>query len=230
MSEKSLREAQAAAVKLHDCPVRWSETDVPEALHDELHQVWVDRLEGVSHLWTMPLGYRYDPLEFLIYHIRDNDDEEFLRESCAAVAPVIDGVRAKYLADTRGLRGLRVATRLEHRKHFPARRLTRAETDAVSLDGVSRFYRGVTPELLTEVLWEALDGRLVRLIGERHLKFFVWCATEVGSSLGSPTSSVCFDIDLSTPMAHAYPFPEAEVPLERRRASSDILQGFVDPR
>lgn len=145
-----------------------------------------------------------------------NDVRELTKQH-DETAEVIDAAREEYRSLTRRFFMMRVATEGEWGKHYTSkgddRKTIIKRTSAAKKEDGSLFYPEVTPKMLLRVLWDMLEDRWRELLGTNHVRLWVDVMERIGASAGQETELVCFDIDLSTPLAHAFPVLKADMPV-----------------
>jgi len=63
------------------------------------------------------------------------------------------------------------------------------------------------------------------MVDKIHIKYYIDTMGIIGCTHGKETSYICYDIDLSTPIAHAYPISAADFPKDVELLYIDNLQG-----
>jgi hypothetical protein len=104
--------------------------------------------------------------------------------------------------------------------HFPAVRDTTQTIRHRTVNSDSVFFSTWPVTRLEPLLFDALAARFEDLQGLHHARIGTCVDTVVGASDGLDTNCLTFDVDLSTPQAHAFPV----LPLEARKE-----QFFVPP-
>lgn len=194
-------------------------------VEEELQHLWWNRVENESD--TNDRTLQDHPLESMLAILEGAELEDHLLSVCGELEPIIGDIRKRYVEDTRRFVGLRVATGAEHAKHHPPHKLSVMEVRASTTDGISRFFPGITPAGLTELLNDALEGHVLRFLAVHNAMFYVSAISPIGASYGTDTEWVRFDIDFSTPLAHCYPALPALLPANEPFGHSDVLQGRV---
>jgi hypothetical protein len=155
----------------------------------------------------------------------DQECDEELRSYQLNVHEWTEAARGEFCAKLRRFTDLRYASRDEYGKHLPPLGSLLAPDridDYSRTRGVSIFYRDIPPgdaltTFLHAVFWSFSDTltpdeqRLWdRLLYDNNVRICFQCTGLIGSSEGKPTVFICFELDATTPIVHAYPISEAE--------------------
>jgi hypothetical protein len=149
---------------------------------------------------------------------------------------VIAGARDKYRKLTRRFFEMRVADERVRKKHYTSKNDERnaivSRTRGGNKKDGSLFYPEVTPEMLLRVIWDLLEVRWRDLLNTTHVRLWVDVMERIGASAGTETKLVCFDLEFSTPLAHAFPVLKADKTTPDDADPwlyCDVLQGMVSP-
>jgi hypothetical protein len=239
-------------LKLLQCPINWEEIIPNYPIKIALEKYWrevsaeclnpgadpdnlpnfdrpdADSLEIAIRREELLEGEQFsDYFNTVLLEIEDDGD---LEKDLPAIERWIERAQATYQKAVFRFEKMRMATGREHSKHFPPANLSVDEIRKRTTrpGSASLFYKGVTPERLQDILWLTLGETWRQLLNVQNEKIYVDAITTVGASGGEDTSFICFDLDLSTPLAHAYPVSEQEIPSNTYIASWDNLQGYVE--
>jgi hypothetical protein len=215
--------AHRKVAELLRCPVDWQEVAPNYSITLALEKYWQ---EIAASCLPWPGEYfagLFHPVDF------ETEAEEDLSRDLPQITAWIERARPIYIDRTRRFRDMKFADEEIYRKHFPANNLSTKQIRAESGRGkfVSKFYRGVTPERLQDVMWTILGDYWRQLLDLPAANIYVDALTVIGASRGHDTSWIHFDVDLSTPQTHAYPILQSEIPKGEARIGIDNLQGYV---
>lgn len=253
--EDSLSKVRAVVLRIRQllsCPVIWPREPWTPEMRDLLVCRWRETCEQFQL-----------SDELSCFNILDESDEYDesrtdvqsvgtlggLQWDCDNIEQWIARARQKYLSETRRFWDLVVAGPKLHAKHYPGPAMTEADImRATQKHAISLLYPGISPSVLSEVLWEglgALAGHAQQKPSQQLTEFWrsVFSFSRfriafdmmnpVGACYGELSTYLCFEVDASAAVAHAYPVsrPEAEeiaqgLPL----VGVDDLQGFTERR
>lgn len=233
------------------CPVIWPTEPRSPDFRDLLLRRWEETCKQFQ------LGYEASDYDF-DHSDEDCDDDSSdddaeslgsLRWDCDNVEKWIDRARQLYTTETRRFWALVVAGPRMHSKHYPSPTMMLSEIRAqTQRDGISLLYPGIRAALLSEVLWDGLGDlaanaqhepseRLTEFWREAfsaaRLRVAFDMLNPIGACYGKDSRYLCFEIDASAAVAHAYPVTREEaediaggLPLP----GLDQLQGFDQRR
>jgi hypothetical protein len=205
------------------CPLSWCEVfriDA-DASFEPLDLLWQETLE--AHV--RGAESQYVGAECMLFELDTEEDDE-LQALWTNVRLWRESARNEFCAKLRRFTDLRYASREEYGKHLPPLGSS-LPPDRIDADarrrGESIFYRDIPPEealtaFLNAVWWSFSDDFMTaaeqklldRLLYEDNVRICFRCTGLIGSSKGEPTAFVCFELDATTPIVHAYPVSEAE--------------------
>jgi len=120
---------------------------------------------------------------------------------------------AQYNKATRLFYNLRFATSEEYAKHFLAKSMPNSTVKELSKQGISYFYSNFNRDSIRSYLWSSISQRWRECINaNRCLFFYKELSFPVGASHGRDTRLICFHVEPSNVLCHAYPIPSGEVP------------------
>lgn len=198
----------------------------------ELHELsdLSDEESGVLYAELREMaGETFDEY-FQPMNLETTDEEDLVRELPEIEAWIVRA-RAKYKSAIYRFEKMRMADETDYRKHFPPSNISTEEirnrTGGRQGKAPSLFYKGITPARLENLLWSILDEVWRQILDVNHVAVYVDACTIVGASKGKDTGYIHFDIDLSTPIAHAYPILPEEIPKDEDIIRFDHLQGYT---
>jgi hypothetical protein len=156
--------------------------------------------------------------------------EEDLIRDLPDIEAWITRARAKYKSAVYRFEKMRMAYETDYRKHFPPSNISTEEirNRTGGRPGKdSLFYKGITPARLENLMWTILDEVWRQILDVNHARVYVDACTIIGASKGKDTRYIYFDIDLSTPITHAYPILAEEIPNDEDIIRIDNLQGYT---
>ncbi len=196
--------------------------DLSESLSDE--QIAVE-LDEVRKLYGETFDEYSKPLVLEI-----TAEEDLIRE-LPYIEAWITRARAKYKNAVYRFEKMRIANESDYRKHFPPTNMSTEEmrnrTRGRPGKDASLFYKGITPARLEHLMWTILDEVWRQILEVTHAGVYVDACTIIGASKGKDTKYIYFDIDLSTPITHAYPILEEAIPNDEDIIRIDNLQGYT---
>ena len=164
------------------------------------------------------------------------NDMYALTEQRDKIVNAIAGARDEYRKLTRRFFEMRVADWRVRKKHYTSKKDARnaivSRTRGSKKKEGSLFYPEVTPEMLLRVIWDLLEVRWRDLLDTTHVRLWVDVMERVGASAGTETKLVCFDLEFSTPLAHAFPVLKPDKTTTDDADPwlyCDVLQGMVSP-
>jgi hypothetical protein len=215
--------ARAEIAEALTCPVQWGKVFQLEDSADflPLERLWQSIVESVAV---------DNEVEFFSPHFQlDELSASELRAMQINVRTWRDHARAEYLSRTRWLQNLRYAERADYAKHQPPPAASTTSVAELSVkDGISKFYKNIPANIMLEAFLHGLffhfgprdlmdlGSPIVdqafwdALMDNTHSRVAFWSSDAIGAVEGHPTNFLCFDIDASTPIIHAYPVSEAE--------------------
>ncbi len=204
------------------CPVEWDFSERSEELSDGLGMFFWHEV-AASYQVDLEAGWILQP------SLIEDESIEDLTADLANIATWIERARVEYVSRTRRFWALTVAGPEEYSKHYPSPgeslEAIRSRTDRTQ---VSSLFPGIRAPDLHEALWEGMSHlapisyRLIGLLSHdlRHLwervlyepsiRLAFDTMNPIGACNGFDSDWLCYEIDASTPIAHAYPVSEAE--------------------
>jgi hypothetical protein len=196
-----------------------------DSYFEPLEYLW----QQILHAHVRGAESRFVGAEFLFFELSEEPDDE-LRALYINVRLWRDAARSEFLSRVRRFTDLRYASREDYSKHLPP---LGALPSAAWIDDESRkrdvsiFYRDIPAEdaltaFLHGIFWSFPGDDLSAELStaEKHLwesllyndnsRICFRCTGLIGASKGTPTTFVCFELDATTPIVHAYPVTEDE--------------------
>jgi hypothetical protein len=202
------------------CPSNWGHLGAMEDLQQRLLLEW--KLLVEKYQVDGEGRWLIDDYQAMTNNVSDLDEVESTLKNIEIWRPT---AVAEYQARTRWLQDLQMATSGEYAKHFTLKRETKEQVIDGSNDGVSRFFAGIDAKRLYDCLMLGLsmlvgadfesetswgDAVWLKLMNGGRTRVAFETAAELGAVGGQPTSFIYFEIDTSTPQAHAYPVTKNE--------------------
>lgn len=226
------------------CPVDWDRVVILPAargqeddagaevsnpgLCSELRWYWREIAEAhavsgeTDYLAVLYLHPDESPPDFLY----EDGDEEQIRSDLKNIAEWINDAKKLYIEKTRPLANMKFATSADQQKHYPPAGLRARQIRSRTRNGVSLFFNGVQAQL-PMLMWSVFEVCWRDVLERKHLRVHADCINPIGAAYGQDTKYVCLDVDSSTPITHAFPVPEREIPKEERVIAADEMQGFA---
>jgi hypothetical protein len=231
VAKSSVKEMIARIGNLVQCPVIWDSTDRSSELVDEMVGLWEDTCK--RHQCEQEADWALeDSVNEQLYD--DEQDYDVVASDLAYLEHWIPIARAEYVDATRRFWNLRVAGPDEYDKHYPharedvpaIRKRTRGRQTA------SVLYPGVSAAHLGDALWMELcilidrakpddsggadnayakaAGIWKKIVQDDRVRVALHSTSVVGASEGEDTQWLCFELNASSQIAHAYPISEAK--------------------
>lgn len=192
--------------KLLICPIKWEQHFDDKLLCKELRIYWVKVCEE----------FETDG-ETRFYQI--SDIEEALDEGWLQIIEVnIPLWRERAVEEYNNRVGF--LTKLSHLdrfgypKHFPPPALSKEKIIERTLRSDSLFFPEVTSQIFQWLFECVLTQAWLKIITQRPPHIFLTSEMTVGASGGSPTNTIRFDMDYSTPTIHSHPRQPEDIPPE----------------
>ena len=223
---------------LIQCPIDWSFISC-SGLRAILDEEWLDlarrfsmekdpvdaaQLGKLRELFGEPLakqlaaGSTSGFFDFYRIRIETETDPARLRAAVDVIEAWTEDARQEYRSQMAPLAQMHFATDAEYHKHFPLPTDTVKDIRRKSLQD-SCFYHGVTRDLLTDYMWEMFEARWDEIWNAQPPSLFTDAMSIVGADKGEDTSIICWKIDFSKSLTHAYPLYET-MPAARMRLST----------
>ena len=228
--------------QLSQCPVAW-----------DVYDRWVEPQEFFQ--WDWALLYRSRQAERESYWIEDPFDTglldpdgeplERLRADLVNLRQHAPLAAQHYVRRSRRFWALRAVTPETHPKHFPPAHITWDEAVRRTRTGVSLVTHGIGPGQILEAFWTAITHLVEpndesawlnlrdRLFGSNVVRIAVSTVEVTGAAYGRESKDLCFELDASTPLVHAYPITVTEAVEIRGNLPAIRIQeldGFGDVR
>lgn len=208
------------------CPIEWGPVFRVEGKIDfiPLERLWTSVVESFA------VDGEADFLggSFLLDELSDED----LQSIQINVRTWRDYARSQYRTMTRRFWDLRYAEREEYSKHLPP---LGKEGDSKSIqltskkDGISKFYRNIPPEDMLSAFFLGIffhfdqngigedpdapirdEGLWFKVLESEKCRIAFKTVGPIGASNGQETAFICFELNGSTPIMHAYPISSEE--------------------
>ena len=152
-----------------------------------------------------------------------------LLEDIANIKTWLKPAQKRYQDKVRRFSAMKILDRKTRAKHQPPSGVSDKTIQLkTAKKNESLLFSDITPELLDDTLWMIIIfcEKWEELCKTHNKKYYVGTMADVGYSDGQLTSILCYDIDCSTPQAHAYPILKRDVPKNTEILYIDNLQGY----
>lgn len=218
----ALRDVEAAL----KCPVEWWQVLQMDrySWFSPLEQLWASTVER----FAVDNEARYVGDEVSLEGLSDDR----LQSMQINIRTWLASAQAEYRGMTRRFWALRFAGRQEYSKHLPplgAGGDPKLIEISTKKDGISRFYQTIPDDVMLSTFFEGIfwqfgydgigldetsslrdEGLWTRILRDENCRIAFQTVGHIGASNGFPTNFLCFELNASTPILHAYPIPEDE--------------------
>jgi hypothetical protein len=211
-------------------PVDWETLFRKKLNSDDMFNTWLYYMNNVWRSVACKFQKRHEGAYI------DNEERlniitniESLLEDIANIRTWLKPAKSRYQEKVRRFSAMKIVDRRTRAKHQPTRRLSdRNIQTKTTKSNESLLFPDITPELLDNTLWMIIIffEKWKELCDLHNKKYYVDTMADVGYSDGQLTSLLCYNIDSSTPQAHAYPILKKDIPKGAEILYIDNLQGY----
>jgi hypothetical protein len=188
------------------CPVNWEDFFSSHVLIDHLYALWLAAVQ------QFPEQIRNEG-NLVNELVMPTEDLVELEWDLHNLKNWINKARTLYLQHVVLFHRIAILDGDGRGKHWPHPSWTRDQIIARSnrKETGSIFFHSMKPARLQSALQSIMGMKLVEFMQAPKKYYYVDFQEEIGASKRTPTTTVCFEIDPSTPNCHAYPVSEEEV-------------------
>jgi hypothetical protein len=142
------------------------------------------------------------------------EEDMSLERELPFIEEKISRAKAVYLNTIRRIVEMRFATTGDYSKHYPNPTWTNREikTRTGKNKKISIFYANSSVSNLEALMWDLLEKFWKLILEIPGCRMYVKTDSVIGAAKGDDTEYICYDFDFSTPIAHAFPVEQKDVP------------------
>ncbi len=222
------------------CPVVWDTKELTDFC-EEMEKQWFK----IGECYQVNFEAQWLEKDAIVWQAIDTFPDENLEFDLLNIKTWITQAREQYLTKTRRFYELEVASSSKYPKHYPPKAWDNNRIIQESAkQKISYFFKSIDHIVLQETLIfylchlvsNATTDNKDKLLWEKictsdNIRVAINMIDPIGATNGVKTEYLCFEIDTSTPLAHAYPISKTEaieINDDCKLIAIDYLQGFEE--